>query len=122
MNRRRLRFSQALGTLLPLCLLWAFIGCVSLCLQHGEDAHPDDAAEMLLSDCSADGCPMIDDTKFIAPGRQQNLSQPDARQDSCPASAPALRGIYAFAPPCEFDAPPLPTSGAPPDSICILRI
>lgn len=122
MNRRRLPFSSTLGALLPLCLLWGFIACVLLCLHHGEDAHDVVAVEVLDNDCGADGCPVIDDTEFVTPGRQLNIPPAGEGWRTCPAATRASEGVYVSAPLAEFEATPTPSHGPPPERLCVLRI
>ena len=122
MKRRRLPFSSTLGALLPLCLLWGFIACVLLCLHHGEDSHGEVAVEVLDNGCGADGCPVTDDTEFVTPGRQLNIPHAGEGWRACPAAPRAPEGVYASAPPPEFEATPTPSSGPPPESLCVLRI
>lgn len=122
MRRRLLPFSGTLGALLPLCLLWGFIACVSLCLHHGEDAHETVAVEVLDDGCGADGCPVTDDTEFIMPGRQMSIPHAGEGLRVCPASPPSPEGVYASAPPAEFEAAPKPSLGPPPERLCVLRI
>lgn len=119
---RRLPFKSTLGALLPLCLLWGFIACVLLCLHHGEESHDAVAVEMIDNDCGADGCPVTDDTEFVAPSRPTNVPHAGEGWHACPAAPRAPEGTYASAPTAKIETTTTPPANAPPEKLCVLRI
>ena len=108
--------------MLPLCLLWALIACVALCLYHGEESHTTVAVEVLDSHCGPDGCPITDDTQFARPPRQPEMTPAGEGQHACPSSAPSLDGVYASSTPEKSEETSTPSSVPPAERICILRI
>ncbi len=121
MNRRRFPLVRTFSAALPLCLLWVFIGCVSLCLHHDEDSHSAAAINVLDVECDPDGCRVADDTEFVVPGRQLNIPHAGEGWNACPSSTPA-QGVYASASPGQFEATPPSPSDSSPQKHCVLRI
>jgi hypothetical protein len=84
---------RVIAALMPLCLVWVFIACISICASHTEAADEGSAVlsirmnAALLSEC----CPIIDANKATLTKRSSLdlLASPDI-QNSPHASLPSL--------------------------------
>lgn len=113
---------RILSASLPLCLLWAFIACVSFCLYHDEDSHDSAVVEALDSQCGEDNCPVTDDPELAQPQRQLNVPPAGEGQQACPHSPTAQPPVFASAQPCYLDETSPPQSGPPTEGHAVLRI
>ncbi len=81
--------------MLPVCLLWAFVACVSLCLAQDEDAEEHVAISQGIDAAHESGCcPVIEATTSLLPERSSFVSRADI----------ALPTIHALSARTENDA------------------
>lgn len=62
----RFPLKRTVAALLPICFLWAFVACVSLCTEHAEEAGNDRPSVLCLgiNDTPAsDSCPIVEAPK-----------------------------------------------------------
>jgi hypothetical protein len=58
----RFTFKRTVAALLPFCFLWAFVACLSLCMEHAEEAGDESRSALCLGreDAPAsDSCPIV---------------------------------------------------------------
>ena len=116
-------FTRVLATLLPMCFLWVFVACASLCSMHNEMEQETQVAAISDSvNASGDSecCPLGQSPVVIVSERQSYLLQSSG--DPQPSSLPAVLTI-GETPSSRLRREVLPTNSDPPlKRLCTLRI
>lgn len=126
MFSRRYLFTRVLATLLPFCLVWGFVACVSLCASHDEEAHENTAYHVLTANMGdshgGEHCPIPATPICGLPERQSNAPAPQVSGDvqASFAPSPSPTGFALRVTARQLNPPS--TSDPPLDRLGVLRI
>lgn len=114
--------TRSLAIWLPLCFVWVFVACVSLCSLHGAGEHNTPSVLSQVADSSHESncCPIREATSWVLPERQS--SNPQAGGDVQAASVPLVLPT-GYAPYSNARMLIQPSTSDPPlERLCALRI
>ena len=104
----RSALTRSLALLMPLCMIWVFAACVSLCAEH-------EAADAGCADTHSVGTPGIAETQDCCPVGEASCGVPADRAMSVSQPSVAEPPSEAVAMPMADFALARPARGEPPD-------
>ena len=120
----RLSFMRASAMMLPLCLIWVCVACVSSCSTLGVEAceiRADLSARSIDDSHDEAHCPITATPLYALPERRSSIPHVSDGGQSSFASLPTLP-TYNM-PPCKVRASNHPCTSDPPlERLCTLRI
>ncbi len=115
--------SRSLAIWLPICLMWMFVACVSLCLLHveAEDETPSVLTPVTaVNSPDSDCCPFIESTSGILLERQSSIRPVSGDVQASFVHAPSPKS-YATRSQAHLAIQP-PTSDPPLERLGVRRI